>query len=69
MQTAKVTPWEVFEGEKQHGQTDIFEIANKFGSEGWELVSVTPRSSLVDLLNKSLAGITSEELWVFKRKM
>jgi hypothetical protein len=32
------------------------------GTQGWELVSVYPRSSLPEF-----KGMTSEEIWVFKR--
>ncbi|RIK42483.1 MAG: hypothetical protein DCC58_10950 [Chloroflexi bacterium] len=32
------------------------------GAQGWELVSVYPRQSLVNY-----KGMTSEEIWVFKR--
>lgn len=67
IQAIKVSLWVVYDEEKELGQIEIFPLVNKLGSEGWELVSVVPRSSLVDFSNRSLAGITSEELWVFKR--
>lgn len=56
-------------------RTDIYVEANnwnqriedqlhRLGNEGWELVTVVPRSSLAGTHG---AGFTSEELWVFKR--
>lgn len=41
---------------------DILAKTKQLGEGGWELVSVTPRSS-----NAGAAGVTTEELWVFKR--
>lgn len=54
---------------------DIEKIAAELGNDGWELVSVAPRSScLVNphssdprYAKDSAAGITDGELWVFKR--
>lgn len=43
---------------------DVTAVLPRFGDEGWELVSVVPRSSYP---GDQWAGITSEELWVFKR--
>lgn len=36
----------------------------ELGEQGWELVTVVPRSSVGGC---SSAGVTSDELWVFKR--
>lgn len=36
----------------------------QLGSEGWELVAVVPRSSTPGTAS---GGVTSDELWVFKR--
>ena len=36
----------------------------ELGDEGWELVTVVPRSSVG---GSTVAGTTSDELWVFKR--
>jgi hypothetical protein len=48
---------------------------NDLGKEGWELVSISPRSSFlgghentdVKTITNDFAGFTSEEVWVFKR--
>jgi hypothetical protein len=36
----------------------------ELGEEGWELVSVVPRSSVG---GSTVAGTTSDEMWIFKR--
>jgi len=36
----------------------------ELGDEGWELVTVVPRASVG---GTSSAGVTSDELWIFKR--
>lgn len=38
----------------------------RLGKEGWELVSVSPRSTVGGLAS---AGFTSEEVWVLKRPL
>ena len=43
---------------------DISQLLPKLGMEGWELVSVVPRS--IDT-GANFAGVTTEEDWVFKR--
>jgi hypothetical protein len=40
------------------------EALEKLGDEGWELVSVSPRSSY---MGQHTAGFTTDEIWVFKR--
>jgi len=37
---------------------------NQLGDQGWELISITPRSSLAA---DWIAGSTTDETWVFKR--
>jgi hypothetical protein len=36
----------------------------QLGEDGWELVTILPRSSIG---SDAAAGITTDELWVFKR--
>jgi hypothetical protein len=54
---------------------DIGKKLAELGEQGWELVTVTPRSSYlggkescVGGIALDYAGFTSEELWVFKRQ-
>ena len=37
---------------------------NQLGAQGWELITITPRSSLA---SNWTAGTTSDETWLFKR--
>lgn len=37
---------------------------NEIGSEGWELISVTPQSKVT---NNFWTSTTTDQLWVFKR--
>jgi hypothetical protein len=48
---------------------DIIQKLKELGDQGWELVSVTPRSSYLgsNSAGSDFAGFTSDELWVFKR--
>ncbi len=48
---------------------DMEVIANKLGNEGWELISVAPRSGKVwrSETSSNISGFSSEEIWVFKR--
>ena len=45
----------------------------KLGDEGWELVTITARASRATIAGNTVsnnvptAGITTDELWVFKR--
>jgi len=50
--------------DKKPWDNDIPNKLARLGDEGWELVAITPRSSV---LGDPFAGFTSEELWVFKR--
>ncbi|HMM41504.1 MAG TPA: hypothetical protein PKA95_06345 [Thermomicrobiales bacterium] len=43
---------------------NIVGMLPELGDNGWELVTVLPRSSIGGETN---AGITTDELWVFKR--
>jgi hypothetical protein len=52
---------------------DMEKAVAELGDEGWELVSVTPRSDLTraagasSIVPAELAGFTTSEIWVFKR--
>jgi hypothetical protein len=43
---------------------DVESKLPELGAEGWELVAIVPRSSAGRPVH---AGVTSDELWVFKR--
>lgn len=43
---------------------DIDSMLPQLGEEGWELVAVSNRSSVSGV---GYAGVTNDELWVFKR--
>lgn len=45
---------------------DFLDQLPKLGLEGWELVAVTPRSGLAHS-TQPVAGLTTQEIWVFKR--
>jgi hypothetical protein len=45
---------------------DFLDQLPKLGQEGWELVTVTPRSGLAHS-TQGVAGLTTQEIWVFKR--
>jgi hypothetical protein len=44
----------------------IEEQLTRLGDDGWELISVVPGSSVS---GDALAGLTTEELWIFKRPL
>jgi len=46
------------------GWDDLESKASNLGENGWELVSIVPRSSIA---GGAGAGFTTDELWVFKR--
>lgn len=51
---------------------DIVPVLKEFGEEGWELVAVVPYSSVCGgapnmSWSRDYAGLTTEEMWVFKR--
>ena len=50
---------------------NIGETLTQLGEEGWELVSVVPRSTFLGgtgaTTSHDYAGFTNEELWIFKR--
>lgn len=43
---------------------NVVAMLPELGSEGWELVTVLPRSSSGGTTD---AGVTTDELWIFKR--
>jgi hypothetical protein len=51
---------------------DIKMKLEELGEQGWELISVIPRSSYLGTRSYTgsddFAGFTSDELWVFKRQ-
>jgi hypothetical protein len=53
-----------FSNDARDWNKKIIEALPSLGENGWELVSVVPRSSLT---GESVAGFTSDELWIFKR--
>jgi hypothetical protein len=55
---------------------DMDPILQQLGKEGWELVAISPRSGYGSSLNMYaggsgggpiISGVTTQELWVFKR--
>ena len=50
-------------GVKEYNYKEIEGGLAGLGDEGWELATISPRSSHF----AEAAGVTSEELWVFKR--
>lgn len=62
----KMDEWDVAEDGKSIGKgVDILAKSKELGNQGWELVSVTSRSTFPGQAG-TLAGVTTEELWVFK---
>lgn len=69
-----MTRWEYFwelrkrmvraDGGVSGWDNDIPKKLRDFGELGWELVAISARS---DFTGSSAAGVTTEELWVFKR--
>lgn len=60
--------WEAKDNGKPIGKVDLVVVASQLGAEGWELVSIVPRSSTAVVADKMpTGGVTTEELWVFKR--
>jgi len=64
-------PWQ----EAVNWDVDIIKKLEELGEQGWELVTVTPRSSYLGShstyaygVSDDFAGFTSHELWVFKRQ-
>jgi hypothetical protein len=59
--------------------TDIMLLSNQLGSQGWELVAIVPRSDNAGVswrsdhsisgqyLGESLNGLTTSDLWIFRR--
>ena len=60
------TDWTTWyeDGQPIAAPTDPLAKVNQLGAQGWELISVIPRSSLA---SSWTAGATSDETWIFKR--
>ena len=54
----------VLRGQMTGWDADVVSMLPELGEKGWELVTVSPRSSTFGL---GYAGMTSDEIWVFKR--
>lgn len=65
------TPWRIsgppFENQGWEERWD--EFLNMLGAQGWELVTVETRSSYAGLHGEvsDYAGLTTEDMWIFKR--
>lgn len=63
----EVNAWKYWDDETPlRSDTDLAGLLAWLGGEGWELVSVMPRSSFATRL-ASTAGLTTEEVYYFKR--
>lgn len=64
------SPWENF-ATGQRATDDLDQLLTWYGSQGWELVTVSGRSGVLGgdtaMRNSDFAGFTDEEVWVFKR--
>ena len=60
------TDWTLWyeDGQPIAAPSDPLAKVNQLGGQGWELVAITPRSSLA---SNWTAGTTSDETWLFKR--
>jgi len=60
------TEWNTWyeDGQPIAAPADPLAKVNQLGGDGWELISITPRSSLA---SDWTAGTTSDETWLFKR--
>ena len=62
----KMGDWEVKDDDKVIGKgVDMTAKCKELGSAGWELVSMASRSTFPGQAG-TLAGITTEETWIFK---
>jgi hypothetical protein len=52
------------DGQPIAAPADPLAKVNQLGAQGWELITITPRSSLA---SNWTAGTTSDETWLFKR--
>ena len=52
---------------KKWDPEDLTAMLNKYGVDGWELVGVTTRSDTGGGGSDTLAGITTSEVFMFKR--
>jgi hypothetical protein len=58
------------DGELNIGKKDMPDLLARLGEDGWELVSISPRSSYLggsSAVPADYAGFTDHEVWVFKR--
>jgi hypothetical protein len=66
---SKASNWlnEIFAsaGKRPYTYKDLEDALTNLGEEGWELVSISPRS---DTASNYTAGFTDSEIWVFKRQ-
>lgn len=60
------TDWTLWyeDGQPIAAPSDPLAKVNQLGGQGWELIAITPRSSLA---SDWTAGTTSDETWLFKR--
>ena len=62
-----LSDWKIYDdGRAMSGDTDIIALITRLGEAGWELVSVLPRASFATQ-NAPIAGVTTEEIYFFKR--
>jgi hypothetical protein len=52
------------DGKRLENPIDIYTLSNNLGLQGWELVTILPRSLARTIATK---GTTTEEVWVYKR--
>ena len=64
------TPWRITGAFENQGWEDRWdEFLNMLGAQGWELVTVETRSSYAGMPGEAsdFAGLTTEDMWIFKR--
>ncbi|MEA2575357.1 MAG: hypothetical protein QOH93_2655 [Chloroflexia bacterium] len=68
--------WTITFDGRQYQSKDLDGLLAYLGDNGWELVAVSPRSGVLGAIgahgldqgSRNFAGLTTEELWVFKRQ-